>query len=312
MQRNYAWPVCILVLLAAWPALARAVWPDRVFAPYAYLDAGADFDMVKCADACGQKFYTLAFIIADKQHHPAWDGGVPLDSRFYARQIAEIRRRGGDIIVSFGGAGGTELAVAEPDETALQAKYQAILERYKLTWLDFDIEESTLTKDDVNRRRNAVLARLQAKNPGLIISYTLPGDPDGITQHSQDLLADARSKGLKVHSANIMTMDFGPHHSTGKKMSAVCIATAAAAWKTCHAIDPAIRIGLTPMIGQNDVKTEYFRPADAAALETWAAGQPWVCSLSFWSSNRDASATASGVPQAAWDFSNTFKAFTAP
>src|SRR5438552_6518945 len=103
---------------------SRADWPARVFAPYMYLGAGDDFKLTDCDDACGQKFYTLAFIISDKQNNPAWDGRWPMEEDRYADQIAEIRRRGGDVIVSFGGEAGKEIAITGKDPAALLAKYQ--------------------------------------------------------------------------------------------------------------------------------------------------------------------------------------------
>jgi len=49
----------------------------------------------------------------------------------------------------------------------------------------------------------------------------------------------------------------------------------------CEKIDPAIQVGLTPMIGQNDERSEIFTQDDAKALKEWAQAQPWVCSLSI-------------------------------
>ena len=60
-----------------------------------------------------------------------------------------------------------------------------------------------------SQRRNTALAALQRRNPGLIISFTLPVDPDGVSRASEALLADAKAKGVKVHSANLMVMYFG-------------------------------------------------------------------------------------------------------
>jgi len=297
---------------------SAAGWPARVFAPYMYIGADDNFQLTQCDDACGQKFYTLAFVIADRQNNPAWDGRWPTDQNLYAGQINVIRSRGGDVIVSFGGEAGTELAIAETNAPALEAKYQSVIDRYQLTWLDFDIEGKSLSKTDANQRRNAALARLQSKNPGLIVSYTLPVDPGGISGESQRLLADAKTRGVKVCSVNVMTMDFGAHFSQGKKMSDVAIASALKAHKQCQKIDPAIRIGLTPMIGQNDEHGEIFTLDDAKALKEWADAQPWVCSLSFWASNRDTGNperknddnTGSGIPQMPWAFTLIFKSFT--
>lgn len=298
--------------------MAPAAWPARVFAPYMYIGAGDHFKLTQCDDACGQKFYTIAFIIANKHNEPAWDGRFPMEQNLYADQIKAIRSRGGDVIVSFGGADGTEIAIAETNLPALVAKYQGIIDRYQLTWLDFDIEGDSLSKTDANERRNAALAELQAKNPGLIISYTLPVDPNGISDESQSLLEDAKAKGVKVHSANVMTMDFGAHFSKGKKMSDVSIASVLKAREQCGKIDPAIMIGITAMIGQNDERGEVFTPDDARALKKWADARPWVCSLSFWASNRDAGKhgrkgndnDTSGVPQTPWEYTTIFEPFT--
>ncbi len=47
--------------------IACAAWPAKVFAPYMFLGAGDKFKLTDCDDACGQKFYTLAFIIAQQE-----------------------------------------------------------------------------------------------------------------------------------------------------------------------------------------------------------------------------------------------------
>ena len=201
---------------------------------------------------------------------------------------------------------------------ALEKKYQSVIDRYQLSWLDFDIEGGSLSNTAANKRRNVVLADLQAKNPGLMVSFTLPVDPDGISAESQNLLADAVSRGVKIHSVNVMTMDFGAHFSKGKKMSAVSIASAVKAHDQCRNIAPDVRIGITPMIGQNDEAGEVFNQQDARTVKQWAQEQPWICSLSFWASNRDAGHMdknktgndTSGIRQKPWAFTRIFKSFT--
>jgi chitinase len=316
MKPNYIFAVSLALTVVGSGFNARAAWPEKVFAPYMYVGVGDHFKLTDCDDACGQKFYTLAFIIADPSNNPAWDGRTALAKNLYTNQIASIRARGGDVIVSFGGEGGQEIALVETNVAGLQAKYQAVIDRYQFTWLDFDVEGEALKQDDVNARRNSALAGLQARNPGLLISYTLPVDPRGISNHAQQLLRDAKKKGVKVHSANVMTMDFGPHFSAGKKMSDVAIASALKAHEQCEKIDPDIQIGLTPDIGQNDVKSEVFSLADAQALIAWSKSQSWVGSVSFWCSNRDTGQPgnghgdwSSGVPQEAWAFTKIFQTF---
>lgn len=295
-----------------------SVWPARVFAPYMYIGADDNFEITRCDEACGQKFYTLAFIIAGRDGMPAWDGRFPMEKNLYAAQINAIRGRGGDVIVSFGGAAGTEIAIAETNTVALEKKYQSVIDRYQFTWLDFDVEGDSLSNTAANQRRNVVLAALQAKNPALVVSFTLPVDPNGISPESLSLLVDAVSRGVKIHSVNVMTMDFGAHFSKGKKMSAVSIASALKARDQCRNIAPAIQIGITPMIGQNDEAGEVFTQQDANVVKRWALAQPWICSLSFWASNRDTGHLdkdktgndTSGIRQKPWEFTRIFKSFT--
>jgi chitinase len=290
-----------LVFLAAiFPALsAFADWPARIFAPYMYVGTGDNFKLTDCADACGQKFYTLAFIIAkqdgngkDAVYHPepSWDGRIAIGDNFYHDQIDAIRARGGDVIMSFGGEAGKEMANVIEDSAALEAAYQKVIDQYKFTWLDFDVEGNNLDKGKLDsERRNSVLASLQKKNPGLIISYTLPVDPNGISGASQDLLRDAVKKGVKVRSANLMVMYFGKQFiGKGKSEGELGVASANAAHAQLQKIDPAIQIGLCPCLGRNGSAEEIFGIEDAKTLKAYADKTPWVGSLHYWSINDDA------------------------
>jgi hypothetical protein len=308
-------------------------WPARVFAPYMYLGAGDNFKLTDCDDACGLKHYTLAFIIARQEGHgsnavyfnePAWDGRFSLRTNLYKDQIDAIRKRGGDVIVSFGGEAGREMANIETNTTALQAEYQSVIDRYQFTWLDFDIEGGNLEKHpEDSRRRNTALAALQAKNPGLMISFTLPVDPDGISEASQRLLADAKAQGVKVHSANIMVMFFGKKFiNKGKSEGELGIESANKAYEQIQKIDPEIHVGLCPCLGRNGSKDEVFTLDDAKTLKAFADKTPWVCSLHYWSINDDAArprrkknADAANAPVAdsaakPWAFADIFKSFT--
>src|SRR3954454_23246899 len=220
MQKLFA----AALVLCALTIPAKADWPTRVFAPYMYIGAGDDFNLTDCDDAIGLKHYTLAFIIAKQEgrgkdakysKEPSWDGRISLDQNppLYADQIKAIRARGGDVIMSFGGEAGKEMANVIDNPVELEAAYQKVIDTYKFTWLDFDVEGNNLDKGKRDsERRNTVLAELQKKNPGLIISYTLPVDPKGLSDASQALLSDAVRQGVKVHSANIMVMYFGKQY----------------------------------------------------------------------------------------------------
>ena len=325
MRKRFFLFAAIALSLIAGLANSRADWPKRVFAPYMYVGSGDNFKLTDCDDQCGLKFYTLAFIIADKSGNPTWDGRIPMAENFYTNQITAIRAHGGDVIMSFGGEAGNEIAVVETNVVTLEANYQSILDRYHFTWLDFDIEGKNLGNVAANERRNAALVRLQTNNPGLIISYTLPVDPSGLSRQSRALLTDAVKKGVKVHSANLMVMYFGNEFTRkGKSEGQLGIDSANAAHAQVEKIDPAIQIGLCPCLGNNGSSSEVFGLEDAKTLEAFAAKTPWVCSLHYWSINDDAArprrrrapanpatnnVAAPTAPQP-WAFAKIFEAFT--
>ena len=291
-------------------------WPAKLFAPYAYIpyeDAAS-----KCLAETGQRYYTLAFIVSDPKGEPAWDGQKEMRAKdgFYARAIQNIRAKGGDVIVSFGGEGGKELALTSSDAASLAARYQTVIDRYGLTWLDLDIEGKTLNNQVANTRRNAALRQLQSTHPGLRITYTLPCNPTGLEPESLALLTDAKRQGLALESVNVMTMDYSDEVKAGANMGALAIAAARAAHEQLVTLGlPDTRLGITPMIGRNDVKSVIFTPADARILLDFARQTPWVRSVGFWSINRDQAHPGGdeddcGIPQPKWAFTNLFKPLT--
>src|SRR3954464_3668218 len=133
-------PLAFLILLLITCGQSLADWPQRLFAPYVWLGSNDGLQLTQCEEATGQKHFTLAFIIADKEGKAAWFGRVPMEKNLYADQIEPLRKHGGDVIISFGGAAGPELALANNDPEKLESEYQSAVDRYKFTWLDFDIE----------------------------------------------------------------------------------------------------------------------------------------------------------------------------
>lgn len=125
------------------------------------------------------------------------------------RRSTTFRGHGGDILISFGGQAGRELALNCETPEALAAQYQAVIDKYKLAVLDMDIE-GTAVKDAASvDRRNAALALIQGANPGVQVSYTLPVATTGLVPSGIALLNNAMSRGVKVAVVNIMTMDYG-------------------------------------------------------------------------------------------------------
>ncbi|MFE7269900.1 cellulose binding domain-containing protein [Streptomyces sp. NPDC057623] len=292
------------------------------FAPYIDTSLYPAFDMAASAEATGVKDYNLAFITDGGGCTPKWGGVTDLGTDAVAAQIGALRAEGGDVRVSFGGAAGSELATTCSSADALAAAYGKVVDAYKLTKVDFDVEGGALPDTAANARRAQAIAGLQRQHPNLDVSFTLPVMPEGLTQPGVDLLADAEQKGVKIDTVNIMAMDYGPAYSGDMGTYAEQAATATqaqvksvlglsdgAAWKT---------VAVTPMIGVNDVTTEIFKVDDAAQLVRFARskGLGW---LSMWSATRDqqcaggekpaADATCSSILQEKFAFSKEFAAY---
>src|SRR6185369_972845 len=160
---------------------------------------------------------------------------------------------GGDVIISFGGYGGRELAQACATSTDLQAAYQAVADQYGATWLDFDVEGSetnAIADTAANQRRNLALAAMQAANPNLKVDFTLPASTSGLTQDGLSLLRDAKTAGVNITVVNAMTMDFG-----GAIADMGTASTGAATGVASQVFSLGLsktRVGITVMIGQND------------------------------------------------------------
>jgi hypothetical protein len=303
---------------------------SKIVAPYVDMGNGAPFnDVPSMAANAGLKYITLAFIIADGSScKAAWDDGTPITSEnTYAGYIQSLRSAGGDGIISFGGEGGDELADVCTSTSALQAQYQAVITKYNVTRLDFDIEQDdgdAIDNTAAIDRRNQVLAALQAANPNLIVSYTIPVDPGGLESNALYVLQSALKFGVKVSIVNIMTMDYGTPGDEGT----FAVDSSNGTLSQLEQIGMNAQLGITPQVGYNDPTPglsplEVFTLADAQTVATYANGNSKVGLISFWALERDqacpngetglqqgqAPNTCSGLSQSTYQFSNIFEQF---
>ncbi|MEU1894280.1 glycoside hydrolase family 18 protein [Streptomyces pristinaespiralis] len=292
------------------------------YAPYIDTSLYPAYDMLDTAAKTGVKEFSLAFITSGGGCAPLWGGVTDLANDKVAAQIGALRAKGGDVRVSFGGAAGHELALNCSSADDLAKAYGKVIDTYKLTKVDFDVEGAALPDTAANSRRSQAIAQLQKSHPGLNVSFTLPVMPEGLTQPGVDLVADAKKNGVRVDAVNIMAMDYGPAYSGDMGEYAIQAATAtqaqikgvlglsdAAAWQA---------VAVTPMIGVNDVVTEIFKVDDATQLVKFAESKNlgW---LSMWSSTRDkqcaggekpaADATCSSILQEPLAFTKAFSAY---
>jgi Bacterial Ig domain/Cellulose binding domain/Calx-beta domain len=293
----------VAVTVANTPA---QVWPDRVFAPYVDMTLYPVYDLAAASTAAELRYFTLAFIVADASKQPSWGGyteyavnGGAYDLQMRS-QIAAVRSQGGDVMVSFGGAANRELAEVITSVSALEAAYQAVVNAYNLTHIDFDIEGAAVADHASIDRRSQALAALQrdgaAAGKPIQIWFTLPVLPTGLTNDGLYVLQSAIQYGVQIGGVNIMTMDYGDSAAPNPagKMGTYAIQAATSLFNQLKGLYGNARtdaqlwkiIGVTPMIGLNDVTTEIDDQAAAMQLVTFAE-QKGIGRISMWLLNRD-------------------------
>jgi chitinase len=265
-------------------AAAGAAFPAHFAAPYLQIGSSDAGDMAADESATGLKDYTLAFLTPRSGCTPEWeDDGSGVGA--FAAQISAVQSSGGNVIVSFGGAAGGELAQTCTNVSQLTAAYQNVVNTYGLTRLDFDIEGGVLSDTTATALRDQALAALQAADPAVQVDFTLAVSPQGLptgTGSEYALLQDAKAKGVKVSVVNIMTMDFGAGSNDLADAESAAQGTAGqlASLYGISASAAYAMMGLTPIAGTNDDGT-VFSASNAQSLESFAAANG-VAELSFW------------------------------
>jgi hypothetical protein len=257
-------------------------FPARFAAPY--VATWDDTNLVNLANATGNHFWTLAFIIDGGGCNPKWNGDTSLGGNNYRSYIANLKKAGGDVIVSFGGASGTEMAVGCADVASTQAAYQKVISQFHLSYIDLDVESGQESDTRSVDRRNKALHNLQIANPGLRVSYTLAVERSGLGSAQRSLLANARSNGVRVDVVNIMAMDYGPCYSD---MGQAAVDAARATRTQIADLGLAAKVGVTPMIGTNDVTCERFSTNDARVLVSFAQANSFIGTLAYWVQDAD-------------------------
>ncbi len=275
-----------LAVAAAGPAAAAGTaFPAHYAAPYLQISTSDSGDMAADMAATGDKYYTLAFLVSAGGCTPDWeDGGYSLGT--FNSQISALQAAGGNVIISSGGAGATELAQTCTNVSQLTAAYQNIVNTTGSTRLDFDIEDSDLADTSATSLRDQALAALQAQDPAVQVDFTLGVNANGLPTGSGSeyaVLQDAKAKGVKVSVVNIMTMDFydGSNNDLGDAESAA--EATAGQLSSLYGISTSAAynmMGLTPIAGVNDDGTD-FSISNAQSLESFAASNG-VQELSFW------------------------------
>ena len=315
-----------------------AQWGNAFFAPYVDMAGWPVPDLVAMSKATGASLFTLGFLQADANGKAAWGSYTVLeptstDAQAVAinKSIATFRAAGGDVMISFGGVAGTSLAqyYAAKGLSAqeLANAYSGVIDTYGVTHLDFDIEGAAIADAAAIALNSSALKLLQQSRPSVQIWYTLPVLPQGLTSDGINVVQAALTAGVKLAGVNVMAMDYGegpaPTSGTGAQtMGTYAIQSAQSTYTQLSSVYTKNgqtlswnQIGVTPMIGVNDITSEVFTVADAQALDSFAVTKG-LGMLGYWSVERDYPGTlgqpthnASGVSSPAGSFSGAFNQY---
>lgn len=257
----------------------------------------------EAADNDSARNVVLSFIVSDPADNcaPSWGAAYSMDEAAAQldldRRIARLERAGGEAIVSFGGQANDELAVVCADQTELIAAYASVIDRYKLTTIDLDLEGAALSSTATERRAEAIATIQKRSVTDLAVWLTLPVTPNGLAEEGTDAVAAFLAAGVDLAGVNVMTMDFGSSKPAEDSMLQAATDALTATHRQLGILydnaeisltDATLwsKIGATPMIGQNDVADEVFGLDDAAGLNAWATEKA-LGRISMWSLNRD-------------------------
>jgi chitinase len=257
-------------------------------APYYYtLDSSAP-DLGQVMAATGQKAFELAFILAPSGGGctPTWDGTDPVSSDTQVRAVInEVRADGGDVSVSAGGYNGTKLGQECGTPAATAAAYQQVITAYGLHAIDFDLEEPEIESASSIDNELGAAQILQADNPGLYVSVTIPSTTTGANYFGQLLLDNAKSLGFTPNNYSIMPFD-GGFSGAASQITALqdfnAQLSSTFGWSSATAY---AHEGVSGMNGRTD-SAEYFYQSAFQSVLNFAEANG-MSRYTFWSLNRD-------------------------
>ena len=283
---------------------AKSSWPQHVFAPYTdmllYNNVPDFSQLVKQKHI---KHFTMAFVVSKSPTEciSTWGAVVSMNGFDYDN-LNQLRRKGGDAMLSIGGQANTPLATACTDVNTLATQYEDLVDNLDLRALDFDIEGAAVAQPDSIERRSQALAIAQKhwkdENRNLSLWITLPVLSSGLTADGKSLVQSLIDHGVQFSGINLMTMDYGsyacPASNGNPKTQAKCgIDAVSNTFNYLKGVMPDktdkeiySMLGTTPMIGVNDTAGEVLYLKGAKMIANKAKKQG-LGMIGMWSIGRD-------------------------
>lgn len=288
----------------------RTRQPTRVD-PYLYLRTSSLPNVREVMSRTGVAGFTLAFVLSDGGCRAVWDGGQPVAANA-AALISAIRAGGGGVMVSFGGWAGAKLGERCPNPQALADAYQRIIDVYRLRAIDVDIEHHEFENAAAQDRVLAALKIIEARNPGITTSVTIPVVRTGLNSWGQRLVRRAAELRVPVDVWTIMPFVLG---RPGGNMGRLTIAASEHTYRQLRSHYPGAsdaemyrKIGISTMNGETGAG-ETITQADFREIRAYVH-RNGLGRFTFWAVNRDmpcpsrGSRPCSGVPQRPWQFTD--------
>jgi chitinase len=277
-----------------------------VYAPYVDVTLTPTYQFQLPADDPVSSAY-LGFIVSDPSSPctPSWGGFYTLaqadQTLELGARIAQLRKQGGTAMISFGGQANSELALRCTSTTQLKQAYMAPIQRYGVNTIDFDIEDAALANAAANTRRAAAVASIQKQmakqHKTLHVWMTLPVSNQGLTTQGIAAVRSMLAAHVNLAGVNVLAMDFGSGEGASKNMFKTVRSSLYATHAQVQSLWRAAglkstsgfaweHLGVTVMLGVNDITNEHFTVSDAQQLATFANGEG-IPRVSAWSLNRD-------------------------
>lgn len=316
---------------------ANAAGNQTWFAPYVDVTNTPTYPFQVPADDPARQV-VLGFVVAASARSctPSWGDAYSIQqadqSLALGARIAQLRLDGSSVVVSFGGQKNTPLFVACTNTSLLASAYRSVIDAYQLETIDLDMEGAALSDFAGVQRQAAAIAMLQGsartRHRRLRVWVTVPVEPDGLQGNALSAVDAMLRARVDLAGVNVMTMDFSQGHGPVQDMAALTERSARAAKRQ---VENALarygvglpeggaweRMGITVMIGQNNVAGQRTTLADAHELVSFARSVG-LGRLSMWSLNRDSqcgqvfadlgvlSTTCSGAVEPALGFTKVF------
>ncbi len=310
-----------------WNVGSGGEWKDHYFSPYVDLagwtqsgTAGVPDISEVYMNGSGSKYWNFAFIdyeIGTKTwcwggFHQYTHGTGDGHEAQIESEMREIRAKGGDVTVSFGGNTQATLQAIAPwmtsSEDELVTMYEEIINGYGLTRIDIDTE----TNNEVlsNNITNAKALKRVQDDTGVEVTLTLPTLNSGLDGTGYSILNAYLDAGVDLSFVNIMAMLLGGDEGQQSISAAEGFKKQLQQVYASHGItltdeQAYEKIGTTNSIGHEG--NFFFTLPNATDVTNYSIDKD-IGEVSYWVAGRD-SGDAAGSTENNWAYSQIYRGF---